>query len=289
MCRAWIALLVILILGLLQPPAECRRIVAQVIENQATYGNDGSAKNNGDTGQPPPIIDTVKTPSGTEKSDVESQDRKTNTAINSQIRYFNGGLLVAALLTFGVGILQWRTYSAQTEIFKSQNRAFVYLEPLKLESMSTEGEISTAWRIRASFRNSGTTPARRLLIDIQRSDLSDAQLEYFPFTPDYSGARRMFIGPQASIEIHGPVFGVGDIESLFGENKIHVLIWGWAEYDDAFSTSRHRTEFCFELSGDVVVDLDHPLATQNVPHFIMYNRHNGADGECMYRPRAYQG
>jgi hypothetical protein len=288
MRRAWIALLVILIGVLSQPPTKCRGVVAQVVESQPTRGNYARAGYKGDANQAFPSVDTAQATNAQVKSDEEAQDRKTNTAINGQIRYFNGGLLIVAVFALGAAILQWRTYKAQTEIFKAQNRAFVYLEPLKLEPMSTDGGVIREWRVIASFKNSGSTPAMRLVVDIQRADLPAAELKSFSFNPDYSKARKIFLGPHNSAEIHGPGFGRRDIEKTFGANKTHVLIWGWMEYDDVFSTTRHRTEFCFELNADVVIDLDHPLASHNVPHFTMHPRHNGADSECLHHPHPYQ-
>jgi hypothetical protein len=152
MRRAWIALLVILICGLSQPPTECRGAVAQVVESQPARGNYTRAGYKGDASQAFPSVDTAQATNAQVKSDEEAQDRKTNTAINGQIRYFNGGLLIVAVFALGAAILQWHTYKAQTEIFKAQNRAFVYLEPLKLESMSTDGGIIREWRIIASSK-----------------------------------------------------------------------------------------------------------------------------------------
>jgi hypothetical protein len=106
MRRAWIALLVILIGVLSQPPTKCRGVVAQVVESQPTRGNYARAGYKGDANQAFPSVDTAQATNAQVKSDEEAQDRKTNTAINGQIRYFNGGLLIVAVFALGAAILQ---------------------------------------------------------------------------------------------------------------------------------------------------------------------------------------
>jgi hypothetical protein len=59
------------------------------------------------------------------------------------------------------------------------------------------------------------------------------------------------------------------------------------EYGDVFSPSdRHRTEFCFEFGCGALIDLDNDSTTL-LPEFVMHERHNGMDGDCMHKPPPY--
>jgi hypothetical protein len=208
---------------------------------------------------------------------------------NSTIAIFT---IVLALVGIGqvcVARLQWITYKAQTDIFKTQNRAFVFLEKLEWEPMAITDNRESEWRAIAIVKNSGNTPARDLLMEIQKIGITDSLLDVFSFAPNYKTAKKIFIGPQTSVRIDGPRFSIRDIErSNSAEEKRHFLIWGWLEYDDVFpSTERHRTEFCMDLSADLVVDLE-ANTHQHMPRFVMHPSHNGADSECMHQPKPYQ-
>ena len=59
-------------------------------------------------------------------------------------------------------------------------------------------------------------------------------------------------------------------------------VWGWAEYDDVFSgTSRHRTEFCFEVKAT-----RDPHTNEIYVAFPMHKRFNAADWNTL---RPYNG
>jgi hypothetical protein len=205
---------------------------------------------------------------------------------NSVIAVFTIVLALIGIAQVCAGLLQWRTYTAQTEIFTAQNRAFVFLETLKWEPMIIDSDNrETAWRSVAIIKNSGNTPARNLIVDIQSMGVVDQLESVFGLTPNYSAAKKFFIGPQTRVSVDGPQFDTRDIEKSTSQEKRHFLIWGWMEYGDIFpSTERHRTEFCMELSADTVVDPSDG-SYRHVPRFVMYPRHNGAEGECMHRPR----
>ena len=122
-------------------------------------------------------------------------------------------------------------------------------------------------------------------MDIKLAALTLQEVDRFQFPADYSSAKRLFIGPQATIDLDGPQFDDRDIERRFSaQNKKRLFIWGWMEYGDILqSRQRHRTEFCMELNADVIVDLEKGTS-RNVPRFVMHSRHNGADSECMHKP-----
>lgn len=299
MCRAWIALLVILIFGLMSSyhPAPRGREHREQYERHSDGGTpdctNNCAASDGSTPAPQlpvsPLTNGNEPPPAGESDQSAPQNRWSLNDPNTTIAVFTVILAFVGGSQVRVGYLQRRVYTAQTEISKAQNQAFVYLEPLKVRPMATgDDEVTVEWMVHISFKNSGTTPATRLIVDVRRAVLSTAELHSFSFVPDYSRSQKLFLGPQASAEIYGPTFGVRNIEDTFGQNKTHILVWGWAEYEDVFSTARHRTEFCFELTGEYVADLDRPSASHHVPYFVMHPRHNGADDECMHQARSYQ-
>jgi hypothetical protein len=101
---------------------------------------------------------------------------------------------------------------------------------------------------------------------------------------DQRKARQMFIAQNAWLG--GFIFNISREQLVSAaDNRRIILIWGWADYNDAFSgTSRYRTEFCYQLSvyGDPSVGSieQHIEASQ-------YWRHNAADDECYRRPAPY--
>jgi hypothetical protein len=132
----------------------------------------------------------------------------------------------------------------------------------------------------AAIANSGTSPPKKLRVAIFKSVVSSETVGTLRFEPSYDAAKNAFVGPQSSIEIHAAY--VRDNPA-----RTKTLIWGWMEYADVFSPpDRHRTEFCFEFVCGALVDLDNGGATL-LPEFIMHERHNGMDEDCMHRPRPY--
>jgi hypothetical protein len=298
---AWIALGLMVVSAAWSesnPPAPTKSEHAREEQSHTHDCSHISDSHCADSRQPAPAITVNVTPSPQWNENTPSNKNnnpppeKGGWSIhdpNSIIAFFTIVLAGVGFAQVRAALLQWKTYRAQTEIFTAQNRAFVFLEKLQWEPMATDNDgRDTEWRVIAVLKNSGSTPARNLLVDIQSIGFVDQLAGVFSFSPNYGAAKKMFIGPQASISIDGPKFDVGDIERRGSEDKRHLLIWGWMEYEDIFpSTERHRTEFCMELSADLVVDLE-ANTHRHMPRFIMYPAHNGAEGECMHRPRPRQ-
>lgn len=103
----------------------------------------------------------------------------------------------------------------------------------------------------AILRNGGQTPAINIKINVSCNKLAKALPADFAF-PDSDLFGHGLIGPNS--EIHTPPIRVAaqEIESI--EINTGWYLWGWIEYDDIFtrsgSTSRHRTEFCFQIDRE---------------------------------------
>jgi hypothetical protein len=192
------------------------------------------------------------------------------------------------LLAIATGFIAWYTFAlaaigrATDRNFREVERAYIFLQRLDTTPAFGFDRGIRAWRVIPVWKNSGTTPARHTVIAsgfIER----DTQL---PETDTLSDVQEpgttVVAGPAAEIGARGVEFHVVELAHARTRTKWYYL-WGWAEYDDVFSTNRHRTEFCYELSV-----IDDP--TINNPRnivFGVYGRHNGADQECSRQPAPF--
>jgi len=108
--------------------------------------------------------------------------------------------------------------------------------------------------------------------------LSKQPLETFDFhdEPDAQTFHGL-IGPNQSV--NPPPIPVADIH-LFGasDDDTALLIWGWAEYQDVFSATIHRTEFGFR------VWIEGNILGKSLIRFESTQKHNAADEDCMKPP-----
>lgn len=143
-----------------------------------------------------------------------------------------------------------------------------------------EGPIQS-YRISAVLENGGQTPTRKAYVGINHA-LRDAELPgNFDFPdgmtePAAIGAKGIFGTP-------GVFVPMADVQQVSAKTK-KLYIWGWIDYDDVFDdTSRHRTEFCFDVTADEMPDRG-----QTYMRFPAHGRYNGTDGDCVRRPRPYK-
>lgn len=263
-CNAW---------GQSQPPAptpaKSSDIPLQQSDNSRNFTSPIC-----NAGNPPPTVAVACAPVTNLPSANKSQEQNNEASPDWWIRSFTGLLVV-------VGFLQWRIYRRQTSLVEAQNRASVFLKTLRLEVSSWENEKPISWKVIATFENSGTTPPRNLRYNIFGVIVPADSIRTLRFEPMHEIAKSGFVGPRASIDIHA-----ADVREVPARNK--SLVWGWIEYGDVFSPSdRHRTEFCFEFGCGALVDLDNGSTTL-LPEFVMHERHNGMDEDCVHKPRPYR-
>jgi hypothetical protein len=146
----------------------------------------------------------------------------------------------------------------------------------------------THWRFFARWENGGNTPTKNMRNRINYALRKDVVDLGFPF-PDFGDQPdgRTAIGPKSFL--HSPYFDIPvDHLRKVKTGDTHAYIWGWADYDDVFpSTRRHRSEFSFKIlvHGDVLAEDCQFSYQQN-------ERFNGFDEECLrgptpYSPRGY--
>jgi hypothetical protein len=135
------------------------------------------------------------------------------------------------------------------------------------------GPVHT-YSVSVVLKNGGQTPTRNLTINFSAQKFIGAMPEEFDF-PDSSFVGHGLIGPSSTLLT--PEIGFDAAEFERTDANFRWYVWGWAEYDDVFSgSSRHRTEFCFEVR---------PIRDQYTNEiyvgFPPYKRFNAADGDTL--------
>jgi hypothetical protein len=159
-----------------------------------------------------------------------------------------------------------------------QLRAYVFLDSIDLPRLNIHGTHTMQRRIKIAWKNFGGTRTRRFIARVSHDvlDLSTQPLETFDFHDEpnaqtFSG----LIGPSQSV--NPPLIPVCDVH-LVGDDDTALLIWGWAEYQDVFNDTIHRTEFGFRvwIEGDISANC--------LIWFEPTEKHNAADEDCMKPP-----
>lgn len=250
----------------------------------------------------------------------ERKERRDEAAATAQVRaavwaYWSmvvaAGALFLSVITFG---LIWKTFketrrtadaavaaakAAEASVTmsatntKHELRAYVFVKDFVLAvdrgpgrpspfigGHLIDGPINT-YRIRAQFENSGTTPAARVVTNVNSVILESGLPPDFEF-PDGPLIESTVIGPRAAVESQEYIFAAMEM-TLAARGGVRCFIWGWVDYDDVFEDStRHRTEFCFQVVAKSWGDSFDPNIS-----FRPYQQFNGADGDCMRQPKAY--
>jgi hypothetical protein len=137
----------------------------------------------------------------------------------------------------------------------------------------------TEWNIQIAWKNTGGARTRRLVAKVSHDvlDLSQQPLETFDFHDEPNAQTfRGHIGPNQSV--NPPPIPVADIHLVGASgDDTAFLIWGWAEYQDVFSDTTHRTEFGFRMwiEGE---------PGKSITRFEPTQIHNAADEDCMKPP-----
>ena len=162
------------------------------------------------------------------------------------------------------------------------NRAFVFLKKVEWQFIGDKSTHTiTAWKFIPHWQNNGITPTKYMKNRVNFAALENPiDLGYeFPEVGN-SEAGHTTIGPGAII--HAAHIDVpAEVLEKVKNGKAHAYLWGWADYNDVFlGTSRHRTEFCFEIfvNGD-------PRAEDCQFFFQQHRQHNGTDDECLRKPQ----
>ena len=143
--------------------------------------------------------------------------------------------------------------------------------------LNSAGSVDT-WRFDPLWENSGATFTQNFYNHVSWKSYpagESPQDENFPDLGSQVHAR-LVAGSKVTVLGQSVMVRAADL-TTWAQTGARFFIWGWAEYDDVFSTkktSRHRTQFCvsIELLGD-------PTRTDCFFGFNFHNDFNGADGE----------
>jgi hypothetical protein len=209
-------------------------------------------------------------------------------------------LIAFAIFLVMIAILQgqWlkrsvETSEMSTRIFHAAmvatQRAYVVLREFQVHvTRPSSIEDVQSCTVQPIWENAGTTPTRNGRSYVNWRYFDRAVPDDFDFA-DYddngerlSGSDRylpMTIGPRG-LSFSPAIVMDGSTVRMVRELQGRVLIWGWAEYDDVFeNSSRHRTEFCYQMSVA-------GSATASHISFSQYERFNGVDEDCERQPSA---
>jgi hypothetical protein len=162
------------------------------------------------------------------------------------------------------------------------NRAFVFLQKIEWQFIGDKSTHTiTKWRFIPIWQNNGNTPTKYMVNRVNFAACEKAIDLGFDF-PELGNPQvgHTTIGPRAIM--HAAHIDVSaEVLEKVNNREAYAYIWGWADYNDILpGTSRHRTEFCFEI----VVNGD--LRAENCQFFFrQHPQYNGIDNECLREPR----
>jgi hypothetical protein len=136
---------------------------------------------------------------------------------------------------------QLRAYVTATNVNLVLHRGPGRMSPVG--NVVLDGPVHT-YRLSAILRNGGQTPATNVVTNVSCSRLPKSIPDDFTF-PDAPEFGHGIVGPDGEIQTLSVEISANEFERV---DDLEWYLWGWIEYDDIFSgTSRHRTEFCFEI------------------------------------------
>lgn len=226
-------------------------------------------------------------PESLEESELCAQWTATKVAQDgSELAYWQNLISAAGFAAVVVALVfsVLATKAARDQVRLSRHalvdtdRAFVFPEDgvWSAHTNIATGAIET-WSVAQNWRNSGSTPTNHLRMYINREVRDDPLPDDFPFASADVPLTPALIAPGALLGSSQIAVSLDEMREIIA-GRMHMYAWGWVEYDDVFEgTPRHRTEFCYKWT--IGGDPSHPERTST--RYDLYNRHNGADSECL--------
>ncbi|AMP06556.1 hypothetical protein CPter91_4241 [Collimonas pratensis] len=131
-------------------------------------------------------------------------------------------------------------------------------------------------RITVLLENAGQTPTKNLRMNIHWDVFDEKLPQDFAFPESHLPPAAAHIGPGGTVhsrhvDIPNPIL------SLVARRLRFVYVWGWVDYDDVIDpTTRHRTEYCFEM-----------LMDGDLSSYAMHEQFNAADEDCLRKPASF--
>lgn len=150
-----------------------------------------------------------------------------------------------------------------------QLRAYVHGSVEFAEYSDTQIHIYPVWT------NSGQTPTRRARYGFNLVFQEEELPDNFQYLDRTAGIGAIQVSAGKSSAATGVLAQRADFERAL-KRQTKLFVWGWIEYNDVFPrTDRRRTEFAVQFIP----------APAGKSAWLNAGRHNGADDECLKKPR----
>ena len=174
------------------------------------------------------------------------------------------------------------TLTHAQEVAEAELRPYVFPGEVVWHYLNTPGNPDDimSWRMSTPFRNSGKTPAKRVVINSNDKVFSlDGVPKDFSFPDGDTTYALGSIGPAQSIT-HRKVMPVAEFEDLY-RKEARQFVWVWVEYSGT-AKRRYRTECCYEIivPNDPVVKESYQFMQA-----VLIDRFNGSDDTCQRDPK----
>ena len=235
-----------------------------------------------------PEQDATRTGGQSDKPEAPAKQRLGKTMSDYERRIVYLTALIASV-TCGyalVAAFQWRAMivsnNTTRQALVSVQRAFVFPDVAgPIEVMFDPGPKGklTPLDFFLHWKNSGTTPARHCLLDVNSKNTEQLLPDDFAFS-DSSDVPKAITIPPMTVVTGGEIQLTPDTVMWYMANPSRILyIWGWVKYRDVFPGSPpHLTEYCV-YSSDIPPTPD-PKSGQLPIKFKMCKIHDCSDDDC---------
>lgn len=159
-------------------------------------------------------------------------------------------------------------------------RPYVFVEKTSWEYLHDRDNVDLimSWRLCVTIRNTGKTPAKRIISNFNMRPSPDIIDDAFDFT--YSNANRSIgsLGPNQPITSNTEI-PMAVVNDAWTRTTRHY-VWGFFEYDGVKMGERFRTECCFQIFTN-----DNPSSKDARIFAVLTEVHNGADESAKYQPQ----
>jgi hypothetical protein len=298
----------------LQPPSPSTREEVQSPQDKPGASQQSTATEQRGTEDRPAIVKILPPEKTPDERAQEQKDRADKASADWWFRVLTGALIIVGIMQFLALIGQGIVFAIQARRLResigltrdiadrqekdtkesiaiarlgmiSAQRAYVSTRSMAMVRIPIQGAFESI-SIQVRLQNTGETPTKNLLYHCSMKIFDGDIPDYFDFPNiDARPVAPLFIAPKGAW-MGTFMFNINHntlITAIGGRRRIFV--WGWADCNDVFhDTSRHRTEFCFEI----VVSLDPAIGrTEQAVGASQHRRHNATDDECYRRPAPY--
>jgi hypothetical protein len=271
-------------------------------DTHARQSDQASPSQRNGSASAPFFVEVIPSPKSAQERAQEAQDREDHKSAEIWLVIWTAALSIATVfLMAATGVLGYfafrqmrdmkdsinvakRTADIARDALISTERAFVFLEDFNpdyrvaLRGSSGGGKEITSLLVKPRWRNSGTTPTRKMSILVNWTHWSGETLtgigEYGEIQPT-----KMFLGPNAT-EWSEAISIPGNVATAALKGTETINIWGRVDYEDIFGdTDPHFTEWCYRLQ---FTDAGHEISIQ----FVAFSDYNRSDEDSRAKGRA---